>query len=200
MEMKSSWRVRWRWRWRWKGLRGKRRTALACLAPRVRVREGHLLLFDNGRQASPGRYTEAGLAHRGRSRSPTLILQATTAIELGHSSSLRGEGRPDHLPLRRGQALGPGEVRYLLSASGILGATLAVVGYPMVSPESKRLVEAFLGGTRTRRRETKCQRFPHCREFVSRQGADQSNWYLRGLELAPNLVRVRYPPNGRSRR
>ena len=50
----------------------KRRTALACLVPRVQVQGDHLLLFDSGHQASPDSYIEAGHAHRDPSRSPTV--------------------------------------------------------------------------------------------------------------------------------
>jgi len=141
MGTKSSWKVRWRWRWMRKGVGAKRRTALACLVRRVQVREGHLLLFDNGHQASLDRYIEAGHVRRVRSHSPTLILRVTTEIGLGPSSNLRGEGPLGHLLLRRRRAprVGPGEVRFLPSASAIL----AEVGYLVVFPESRHLVKGF---------------------------------------------------------
>ena len=171
----------------------KRRTVLAYLVPRVQVQGDHLLLFDSGHQASLDLSIEAGHAHRDPSRSPTLILRVTTAIEPDRSSSLRGEGRPDHLLLRRRRALrvGRGEVHFLLSAS-----CSPEVGNAIVSLASKHLVEAFLGGTRTRRRETKFQRSPHYHEFVNCRRVDQSMLYLQVLVFALNLVRVQYLPNG----
>ena len=176
----------------------KRRTVLACWVRRVRAREAHLLLSDSGHQASLDRYTGAGHAHRVHSHNPTLILRVTTAIELGPSSSLRGEGRLDHLALRLRRALkvGPGGVRFLPSMSGSLGASLAEVGYLVVFLESRHLVKGLRGDTQTRRRETKSQRSPRCRKSINRRGVDRSNLQLRVLGFALNPVRVRYLPNG----